>query len=1420
MDLLLPGRLFGSSAAYAVVDGLVVVLAVLAAFAVGKGRVLAHAYSRTAAACIAVASVALASSPSRPDAASYLRLLALLSLPLIAHHRWGSAAAPLYCVLNVHRAMSAAAGGPWERVVSALLYSALMFACLDAQTQVALRALANKALYVQEIQLIMLSRQRPLVLDDVWKLPKRFSVNTLLREFKYNVEEPMFLLRATVRMMWRPMLPLITLMLLMEATDIARVVVTGYLFRCFDSSSEYPWYYGYGVVLAMLAVNLVYKQKDHLGELVEAKMSRVPGAISAELFRLPLEPNGQRKLADIVVPSGTLGVLPHFLTMTTQTGVEIVGLWAKFAALYYVVGWLALIPIASSASIMAINWGFEQLVGGSSQWSKGTRTNHDDISEVYQGIKAIKLFGWERMYLDPKLQEQDSEDKQLPWYAPAVRVAWFIIEAAFWTSSRVAAYILFYIHTQNLAASMLTSAYVLELNSHVSSLCGKVESIVHTFKNVRSWFGGLVIIERALRGRPANTLPRHDIASDESGPAVTMDGCSFKWSQRSHEQALNKVSFCATGSDLVAVAGKTGSGKSSLLLSICGELELAAGTGSVAGTIAYLEQSPWIMNDTMRANVLFGREYDVDWFAKVIYACALTDDIAVWPDADLTVIGERGVNISGGQRARLALARTLYSRADIYVLDDPISAVDAHVKRHLLEHVLLDTGLLAGKLRIITTNSGHLLPYANQVVTLTDGRAEARMQTPQEYRAIDVHEPLVELSEVAQEGDTSGSEEQPETTTDDDNSSEEQPDSQTEDPADKPSDAKRSPWENIVYTMKLCGWPAFASLALLAAIRPTADFVLDGMALDVLMNSGAVLSRSDALWYLGLQSLQILMYRVLRAVEDHIRTHVSGRILDKAIQGEFVRGIIHAPMSFFDSTTRQHVSSAYNDGAEALAKDIPEFFTEELSNIVESVLSVYRVGRRVPQVLLVAPVVAWAIHKRDKVIDSTRSMLRTINRETEIGRTRTSDVVADGKQMIRLFNVGPYFVQKHAENEDEQQQLQAPISALNSLRNTIHHMLHGVNSTTVACLMLLRSQTWGGEISSGAYTTYDNLLGTLVRNTTRLASCGTTIAEFSDHVDLYRQYTSIEPEAPYVVDNCRPPPNWPPTGKVEFRDFTLRYRADLEPALTGTSLAVQPGEKIGIVGRTGAGKSTLAKSLFRLVHGTTSGKILIDGQDISEVGVGDLCPRLGIIPQESTMFPGSFKRNLDPLQQHTVEDMWAALVKSGIAPKVAPPRARKDGLADDEDYDERYEETMVEWKYQWEKSGWAMRMLLLGIYSPPKKDVSPLRKPRHGLGRIAKSGSQGFSGGQMQLFSLSRVLMRMRRIIVLDEATADVDLETDQHMQKLFRNEFADCAVLTIAHRLETIMGSNRIVVMDKGRIAEIGAPQGLIDAGGMFAEL
>ncbi|KAJ2797210.1 hypothetical protein H4R21_004411, partial [Coemansia helicoidea] len=466
--LSLSGCHFGPGAAYAAVDGLVLVLALLAVAATGRSGILARAYNRTAIACVAAASVALVSDYDRQDAVSYLRLMALLALPLITPRRWGSVVAQLYNALNVHRAMTTADGGPWTRVVSAMLYAVPMLTCLDAQAHAALRTLAKRAFFVREIQLIRLGWQRPLVLGDVWKLPERFGLFTIQREFKYNVEEPMFLLRAVARMVWRPLLPLLTIRFLMELGDVVKAMVTGYLLQCFDSASEYPWYHGYGIALVLLVIKVACMQKSRVEDLIEREFFRVETAVRLELFRLPLEPNGQRKLADIRVSSRVMSNLPRHLTQLARTCVRILGLWPKFAVLYYIVGWLAVIPIASSVMMMAINWGFALLVGTSDYWSIDSDNCDERVSEVYQGIKAIKLFGWERMYLDPKLQEQDSDATRLPWYAPAIRIAWFIIDTASSASLSFTSFILFYAHVQSPAfiASALTSAYVLELSSH------------------------------------------------------------------------------------------------------------------------------------------------------------------------------------------------------------------------------------------------------------------------------------------------------------------------------------------------------------------------------------------------------------------------------------------------------------------------------------------------------------------------------------------------------------------------------------------------------------------------------------------------------------------------------------------------------------------------------------------------------------------------------------------------------------------------------------------------------------------------------------------------------------------------------------------------------------------------------------------
>ncbi|KAJ2025897.1 ATP-binding cassette glutathione S-conjugate transporter ycf1, partial [Coemansia sp. S3946] len=309
------------------------------------------------------------------------------------------------------------------------------------------------------------------------------------------------------------------------------------------------------------------------------------------------------------------------------------------------------------------------------------------------------------------------------------------------------------------------------------------------------------------------------------------------------------------------------------------------------------------------------------------------------------------------------------------------------------------------------------------------------------------------------------------------------------------------------------------------------------------------------------------------------------------------------------------------------------------------------------------------------------------------------------------------------------------------------------------------------KANSGQLKMLQDDVSSIIFNIGLLMKVPSRLNRFSEDISIFRQYSNLKPEAPYIVDDCRVPSEWPNIGNVEFKNLSVRYGAGLDYALKNLNFTVRPGEKIGIVGRTGAGKSTLAKAIFRLLNKNVEGFIEIDGHDTSKFGVGDFRPKLGIIPQESAMFSGTVKRNLDPLNEFTIEDMWAAMIKCGVAELVG---------------------------------------------SNNKRYANKLA----GNKSIANNKSNRFSSGQQQLFSLCRLLMRKRKVMILDEATADVDLETDRKMQELIRTEFSDCTVLTIAHRLDTIMNSDRIIVMEKGEIVEIGPPQELISNGGKFAEL
>ncbi|KAI0777639.1 multidrug resistance-associated ABC transporter [Trametes elegans] len=751
----------------------------------------------------------------------------------------------------------------------------------------------------------------------------------------------------------------------------------------------------------------------------------------------------------------------------------------------------------------------------------------------------------------------------------------------------------------------------------------------------------------------------------------------------------------------VAIVGRVGSGKSSLLQALIGEMRKTRGDCTFSSTAAYVPQASWIMNATLRQNVVFGQPDDDARFHEVIQACCLEPDLEMLPNGEETEIGEKGINLSGGQKARVSLARAAYSRADIVLMDDSLSAVDAYVGKQLLERCLLN-GPLADRTRVLVTHALHVLDKTDYIYVMDEGvvveqgtfqdiMANGQMfaRLMEEYGSLEKQEEIIEPELVKEKS------------------------------AAKVKDAG-PPKERMALMQeeeRLTGavsWSVYAKYFKFSGGKT----VLPMIVLWVCLSQGAQVANNLFLGFWTSQSIRGF------AQGDYMGTYaglgIANGIFSFALSMTIslasltaglrmftaaLMAVLRSPISFFDTTPMGRIMSRLSkdqDTVDAeLAMQAMQLLTTASSVIGTAALVFYTFPYLgiifVP--LLILYYMA-AVYYRRTSVEAKRldSLLRSSLYSAYSGAFTLFSALCATEGSLRCDR----FV-----NKSEQ----------------------GLDQENRAYYMTLAIQRWNSVDPSKIGVVLSYTLSTL------LVSTYAQNEQNFNAVERILYYTELPSEGASTTPND-PPESWPESGEVKFTDVEMAYRPGLPAVLKGVSFNVRPGEKVGIVGRTGAGKSSLLQALFRIVN-VQAGRIEIDGRNTAEIGLDVLRGRLALVPQDSLLFKGTLRENLDPTTTRTDAELIDALRRAWLLPRDGPP--------------------------------------------------DPVAEAKFSLNSNVSDEGSNYSAGEKQLLALCRALVKNSRIIVLDEATSSVDVETDAKVQRTIQTEFAASTLLCIAHRLNTI---------------------------------
>lgn len=1141
----------------------------------------------------------------------------------------------------------------------------------------------------------------------------------------------------------------------------------------------------------------------------------------------------------------------HFIWLTPiQVVVVTYFIWesVRWAAIIGVVGlFFQTIPVQSYMSKLTSTYRLKI--------AKKTDDRVRLMNEIISGIQVIKMYAWEKPFEKMVEIARSREIKYLKGasYLRGIYLAFMVF------TERTSLYVTLVAYT--LLGNTVTADRVFSLAQFFNllqltmAICypQAVQLLAETKVSVQRIEDFLLLEEHTPKVNSSKNV------DEKEKIGVNIKNACARWVPGTISETITNITLEVRPGKLCAIVGPVGSGKTSLLHAILGELTLSSGSMHVSGEISYASQEPWLFVGSIRQNILFGQPYDARRYKEVVRVCALKRDFELFPYGDKTMVGERGVSLSGGQRARINMARAVYRQADIYLFDDPLSAVDTHVGKHLFEECLI--GYLSNKTRILVTHQVQYLKDADLIVILNNGQIENKGT----FNELAVNKSsfsdiLSNSQEEAEETDDSAKSLKKQVSTSSAYSSGveeeeevDEPDENTEMMAkgtlnkslykdyftagsgsfllsfmvftlilgqiasssadywvsfwtnkelekmqlmnadfekgllnasnpygnyesqignktlaeisgdlvfdsstgngsyaetETPADVFSNPDENLTTTLQ----SVTENVTMLSSVTPE----------SVIVNSSFVKEKhfDESMYYTRDQYILIYTACIICCICFTIlRSIMFFKVCMNSSQGlhdHMFNSILKGTMRFFDTNPSGRVLNRFSKDMGAIDEILPRAMLDSIQ-IFLVMFGILTMVVIVNYYLLIAIVIVGPVFYKIRVVYLATA--QDIKRLEGITRSPVFSYLSaslNGLTTIRSSGAQTMVTREFDNFQDSHTSAWYLTIATNG---AFGFWLDVVSVTFVSAVILsfffLDSSIEGGNVGL-AISQALILTGMLqygIRQTAEVVNQMTS-------VERVLQYNDIEKEPPFESQGDQKfPPRWPEHGAVQFANLSLRYAPTESPVLKDLQFTIQSGHKVGIVGRTGAGKSSLISALFRLAK--LEGAIYIDDVNTQAIGIHDLRKKISIIPQEPVLFSASLRYNLDPFGEFPDVKLWDALEEVELKDCV------------------------------------------------------------ESLDHTVNEGGSNFSAGQRQLICLARAILRNNKILVLDEATANVDPQTDSLIQVTIRTKFKDCTVLTIAHRLNTIMDSDRVLVMDSGTMVEYAHPfQLLKEQDGYFNKL